>query len=194
MESARQSSLVHMSSATVWVAPILRIEKSRVSWYSKISWLYQLCTTITLGTTWIRAGTNNLPKNGHIESRCPRLSLVCSLTVERLSEIQGVASSTLAKPILFRVLHHLLRFISFHRSSSFHFVVPWIFYRLTLWVNHRFGSYGWYWLKMGSLRKWGVWFMNWFITEKPKWEKAIRKAEREASARAEQRKAKRKGK
>ena len=99
MESARQSSLVHMSSATVWVAPILRIEKSRVSWYSKISWLYQLCTTFTLGTVWIRTGTNNLPKKGHVESRCPRLSLVCSSTVERLSEIQGVASSTLAKPI-----------------------------------------------------------------------------------------------
>ena len=32
--------------------------------------------------------------------------------------------------------------------------------------------------------------MSWFSTEKPKWEKAIRKAEREASARAEQRKAK----
>lgn len=34
--------------------------------------------------------------------------------------------------------------------------------------------------------------MSWFITEKPKWERAIRKAEREASARAEQRKAKKK--
>ena len=56
-----------------------------------------------------------------------------------------------------------------------------------------FGSQWWYWLKMGS-RENEVQFMSWFITEKPKWEKAIRKAEREASARAEQRKAKRKGK
>ena len=36
--------------------------------------------------------------------------------------------------------------------------------------------------------------MSWFITEKPKWEKAIRKAEREASARDEQRKANKKAK
>lgn len=36
--------------------------------------------------------------------------------------------------------------------------------------------------------------MSWFITEKPKWGKAIRKAEREASARVEQRKAKKKAK
>lgn len=36
--------------------------------------------------------------------------------------------------------------------------------------------------------------MSWFTKEKPKWDKAIRKAEREASARAEQRKAKKKGK
>jgi hypothetical protein len=46
---------------------------------------------------------------------------------------------------------------------------------------------------MGS-RENEVRIMNWFITEKPKWEKAIRKAEREASARAEQRKANKKAK